>query len=315
MHRIMRPIASLLLIVCGLLVKTDAARSTRHHYPHSLWSHRQSRRNILTFLVASEGLAQSVRMSSLVQDDKDAKDYEYATPILCGLNAIVLLAWNVTGFLQSHNWYNWMASHFLLPSDKSSRRMRPHTIVTAAFSHIDLDHFSSNMAALCVFVPDVVRELGCRRFAYFYISSAYASTIFDSVFFSRYLRTRNNSCSLGASGVLSAVMTFHCLSFPEKIFEFSGVALSAPLGAVVWALNDALRLGSDDKIGHGAHLGGALFGAIVYAVQMLLQSKSRKKFLKWVRDTCCSSERRRQLLNKVLAGADKVIKAIDEDED
>lgn len=316
MRRSRRLITALLLISCGFFVKpTDAARSTHHHRPDSLWSYRQSQRNILTFLVASEGLAQSIRMLSLVQDEKDAKDYEYAAPIICGLNTIVLLAWTVTQFLPSYNGYIWMASHFLLPSDKSSRRMRPHTIVTSAFSHYDLEHFLSNMAALRAFVPGIVCDLGCRRFAYFYIASAYASTIFDSIIFSRHIGTHNYKCSLGASGILSAVMTFHCLSFPKKTFEVSGVALSAPLGALAWAINEALLLRGDDNIGHGHHLGGALFGAIVYSVMTLLQSKSRKQILKWIRNVCCSSQKRRQLCNNVLAAADKVIKSIDQDED
>jgi|Transcript_25702 hypothetical protein len=83
MHRLRRLITALLLISCCFFLKpTDAARSTHHHRPDSLWSYRQSQQNILTFLVASEGLAQSTWMLSLVQDEKDAKDYEYAAPIM-----------------------------------------------------------------------------------------------------------------------------------------------------------------------------------------------------------------------------------------
>jgi membrane associated rhomboid family serine protease len=164
-------------------------------------------------------------------------------------------------------------------------------IVTSAFLHYDLEHFLSNMAALRVFVPDVVHELGCDRFAYFYIASAYASTISDRIIFLRYIGMHNYECLLGASGILSAAMTFHCLSFPKKTFEVSGVALSAPLGALAWAINEALLLCGDDNIGHGDHLGRALFGAIV-SVMTLLQSKSRKQFLKWIRDVCCSSQNR-----------------------
>lgn len=89
---------------------------------------------------------------------------------------------------------------------------------------------------------------------------------------------RNPTHSLGASGVLSAVMIFRCLSLPHDGISVGGITLEAPLAALTWALSDLTLLSCTDGIGHGAHLGGTLFEAVVYAVNIAVCS--RKKMLK-----------------------------------
>lgn len=300
-----------LLLLCFIVKLTGAAR--RMHQPRSFQKYRYSRRNVVTFLVASEGLSQTARLSSLIPGDKEPGANELATNVLFGLNAIVFSVWGAIQFFECLNGFDWMVSHFLLPGDTRNQRKTPHTIATSAFSHIDLDHFFSNMAALRTFVPDVVDVLGCRSFAYFYVASAYASTFFDKLIFSR--SVREPRYSLGASGVLSAVMTFHCLSFSRRSFPVGERTLPAPLAALVWALNDALRLCRDDRIGHGAHLGGALFGALIYVVRMLVREKSRKKLLRWIRDVSRSSRKRRDVWRRVQAAVANVIRSIDDSSD
>jgi membrane associated rhomboid family serine protease len=109
---------------------------------------------------------------------------------------------------------------------------------------------------------------------------------FSTTSFSRGFLKGQNTHSLGASGVLSSVITFTCLSITRRSFTFSGIDIPAPFAALVWAVQDAILLLSDDGIGHGTHLGGDLFGAMVYWTIMLLQTKSRKKFLMWTGDVC-----------------------------
>jgi membrane associated rhomboid family serine protease len=233
------------------------------------------------------------------------------------------MAWFMTQFFESQKGYDWMLSHFMLPLDKKRRRSKPHTVGTSAFSHMDVSHFLSNMGVLCLFVPDLCRDLGCRGFAYFYIASAYASNFFEEAVFSRVFsrvvsRTasffkkyvervfcgeggidhlkgnhedlinelisevldeeqkrvnddkRNRaqkpqySLALGASGILSAVVSFHCLTFPRNAFPIGGRSVEAPVAALLWAINDLVLLHAGDGVGHGAHLGGTLFGIIVY---------------------------------------------------
>lgn len=102
--------------------------------------------------------------------------------------------------------------------------------------------------------------------------------------------------SLGASGVLSAVISFHCLSFPHKTFPIGGTNLGAPLAAFVWAINDLVLLHDpSSNVGHGAHLGGALFGSTMYVVRMAFNAQSRTKVLLWLRDLCRSHETREEV--------------------
>jgi membrane associated rhomboid family serine protease len=298
------------------------------------------------------------------------------------MNAAVLSIWCTARVLGSENVIEWMMSNFMWPEDKQMRRNKPHTVVTSAFSHIDVDHFMSNMEALFTFAPDVILDLGCRRFAYFYIASCYASKFLGEVLFSRtsaFLRllrrlvTFSQKCvnhvyyekngtlsvdseglidevivevteeerleevrvnheleeekrrglvsvkdqprySVGASGVLSAVISFHCLSFPHKTFPIGGTDLGAPLAALVWAINDlaALLHDSSSNVGHGAHLGGALFGLTMYVVRMAFNAQSRTNVWLWLRDLCHSHETRSKAWEAMKGGILKVMRSIDE---
>jgi hypothetical protein len=88
--------------------------------------------------------------------------------------------------------------------------------------------------------------------------------------------------SLGVPGVLSAVISFPCLSFPHNTFPIGGTNLGAPLAALVWAINDLMLLHDpSSNVGHGAHLGGALFGLTMYVSRMALNAQSRTKVLLW----------------------------------
>jgi len=241
-------------------------------------NHGHCARNLVNLVVASEGLARISRIP-VVYDGEQLSTDELVTGVLVGINGAVLLAWFLNIWFESENAMSWMMSNFVRSHDKKRQRARPYTIITAAFSHYNLSHFLSNMGILLHFVPGVVHELGCRRFAYFYISSAYASKFSKEVAFSQGATSRPDpriaECSLGASGVLSAVVTFHCLSFPRDMFRVGWIAVEAPLAAIAWAAQDFLKLNDDDGVGHAGHLGGALFGALVYAVWKILKTETR----------------------------------------
>lgn len=233
------------------------------------------------------------------------------TEVIFGANAVVLAAWWIAIASQKLNGrkdvLKWMEDHFL----EMSNRSIGHTALTAAFSHRDWKHFASNMSALRFFAPDALMALGPRRFSYFYVTAAYAATWFDRCMFSRlpplatllprdlYVELRSKidhflsdesevlpkevpefelsprqgkpTASLGASGILSAVVTYTCLANPQMIVSFGRWAdtdgIPAPVAALIWAAADILYLHSGDNIGHGDHLGGALFGALVWAAE------------------------------------------------
>jgi membrane associated rhomboid family serine protease len=245
-----------------------------------------------------------------------------AAKLLIGMNGFILALWQFAIVLKNEKLLHWMKLNFLCPTDNSLVREFPHTIVTSAFSHIDWNHFFSNMAVLWCFVPSVYRHFqSSRAFYYVYIASALASDLFNNLLFARIpmtlfsensfvttmvemiyseivgsntiaadwvRRNRNDPAqqkgknnvkaeySLGASGILSAMMTYDCLSNTHAKLKVDGIVLSAPKAAAMWALNDFIVLRHADGIGHGAHLGGAMFGAIVHIVRTHLLRQLKK---------------------------------------
>jgi hypothetical protein len=85
------------------------------------------------------------------------------------MNAAILSVWCAARLLDSENVVEWMMSNFLLPEDKQMQHSKPHTVVTSAFSHIDVDHFVSNMGAegLPIFtLHPVMRQSFSTRFCF-----------------------------------------------------------------------------------------------------------------------------------------------------
>jgi len=128
------------------------------------------------------------------------------------------------------------------------------------------------MAALYAFAPDIVSLLGYRNFAYFYMASVYGSELFDCRVISR-LQRQTAKYSLGASGVICALVSFYCLSFPQATFLVGGLPLKAPVCALVWATMDFVDLGKQNGIGNGAHLGGYVCGFLIWFARALKAGK------------------------------------------
>ncbi len=146
---------------------------------------------------------------------------------------------------------------------------RVWTLVTAAFSHIELWHLLFNLVVLASFGPVVERLLGTATFVRFYLAAAAVSSLTHSLT-SAFLLGRPGLAALGASGALSAVLMLFALTFPRhKILIFGIIPVPALLGALafvgldLWGLVAQSR-GGGLPIGHGAHLGGAAFGAAMY---------------------------------------------------
>ena len=177
---------------------------------------------------------------------------------------------------------------------------RPHTVLTSTFMHPTLKHFLINMLEATFVIPSIVRLfsyrkshtnllLGYRRFAYFYIGSAYASTFLDDRFFSylsnykeaparqplllqfrRFVSlfvglrsgpTRLTPASFGASGCVSAAMMFFFLS-RECLWQ----KILVPLLILASDLYPLLYGTKDENIHHGVHLGGFIYGCLIWFI-------------------------------------------------
>jgi rhomboid-like protein len=183
---------------------------------------------------------------------------------IIAINVGVFLLWRLAAARPPLE--RWLEANFLV-SLAHLRDGRPWTLFTAVFSHAELFHLALNMMALGSFGRLFEQALGGKRFLVFYLVGALVSSLTHCALS---LAGWPDVPALGASGAVSAVVILFALIFPgHKIYLFGFVPLPAWLATglfVAWDLWGvvAQRDGGGLPIGHGAHLGGALWGAAFY---------------------------------------------------
>jgi membrane associated rhomboid family serine protease len=191
------------------------------------------------------------------------------------INVAVFFLWWLSPFLNP--WF--MLQNFLV-SWTGLTEGRLWTLLTSVFSHNMLFHIFLNMYAFFGFGTVVENVLGSRRFVRFYLLAGMTASLCHCLV-SSFLLHDPSLPALGASGAISGVILLFSLMFPqERIFLFGFIpipALSASfmiVGLDVWGLIEQ-TLGSSLPIGHGAHLGGALFGFLYYLLVIKRSSSYR----------------------------------------
>jgi len=186
-------------------------------------------------------------------------------PVIVALNIVVFLLWQLAGVLPALR--NLMTENFLTgwPLLKAGYVW---TLLSSEFSHYEWWHIGINMVVLWSFGSIIERLLGARRFLEFYLSAAVVASLLHCL--TSVLIGRPNTMALGASGAVSALLLLYALVFPkQKILVFGIIPVPALVGALafvgldLWGLFAQSR-GGGLPIGHGAHLGGALCGALYY---------------------------------------------------
>lgn len=135
-----------------------------------------------------------------------------------------------------------------------------HAIITSGFVHGGFLHLLLNMWVLYMFGSELERILGSIGFLIVYGVSLILGSIYPLVKY----RNRTDYIAIGASGAVSGIVFSFCLYNPfAKLF-----LIVFPMPAFVFAI---LYVGYSiyamkrikDNIGHEAHLGGALGGALI----------------------------------------------------
>jgi len=193
-----------------------------------------------------------------------------AVPVIIGVNVVVYLAWQVAA--HGSDLWAFLGTNFLVSTDRLAQGML-WTLITAAFSHMELWHLALNMVVLWSFGSVLERLWGVRLFVAFYLVSAVVSSA-SHCLVSSVVIGNDTIAALGASGAVSALLLAFALLFPKhKILLFAVVPVPALAGALFFVALDVWGLIAQGKgvplpIGHGAHLGGALCGAVFYAVYL-----------------------------------------------
>lgn len=153
---------------------------------------------------------------------------------------------------------DFMAANFLV-SLAHLRAGHVWTVLTAEFSHMDINHFIFNMLALWVFGRSTAEVLGPWRFLQLYVVGAIISS---AGFLAYQAMTGGDAPSLGASGAVMAIAVVFAAMFPDtRLLIFGIVPASAPVVVAGYTVLDLLGLArTGDGIAHAAHLGGAAYG-------------------------------------------------------
>ena len=140
-----------------------------------------------------------------------------------------------------------------------------YRLISSGFLHGSQTHLLVNMLTLYFFGPELEKELGTGMFAVVYFISLLGGGLWSL------MENRRNPrySALGASGAISGVLIAYSLLKP---FDILLLFLVLPMPAIVFT---ALYIGysmyasvyqKNSRIGHDAHLGGALAGGLVTAL-------------------------------------------------
>ncbi len=143
------------------------------------------------------------------------------------------------------------------------RRKEYYRIITSSFLHGDPMHLLFNMVTLFFFGPALEHLMGTGNFAVLYFGSQLGAEAVTIWFKRRNLDYR----SLGASGAVSGVVVGFSLYAPfSLLYIFGLIPIPAILFAALFILYSIFAMGGRGRIAHEAHLGGAVFGGILFAI-------------------------------------------------
>lgn len=211
-----------------------------------------------------------------------------------GISASVFLAWqyafreqgNPLAHSESWRWLDrrlparalkrtqqFLEENFLLKY--GDEQIRPWTLITSAFSHKDLGHFTANTLAfnsLCNLLQFLVPPL---HFVGLVLTTGIAGSAGWLFHQSRSKFPNRRMRALGMSGITSGMGIATAVLAPQADVSIMGFSVPIWVGLGGYAAWDVALLESENsKTGHAAHLGGALAG-LIYAAVLSAQGVGR----------------------------------------
>ncbi|MBC76582.1 MAG: hypothetical protein CME64_11265 [Halobacteriovoraceae bacterium] len=181
------------------------------------------------------------------------------------INIGVFLSWQYSFYEGS---LQFMAQNFLVSWDALAKG-RFWVLLSSAFSHNAFFHIFINMFVLHSFGTIVIQITGRKAFLVFYLVAGVSGSFLHAAT-SYFLLQEPYLNALGASGAIAGIILLYALLFPKKKILLLGfIPIGAIWGALLfvgvdlWGLIAQTR-GGGFPIGHGAHLGGALMGALYF---------------------------------------------------
>jgi membrane associated rhomboid family serine protease len=208
-----------------------------------------------------------------------------AIQVLIGINVLIWIAWLFAERGGPGSAFrDFMIENFMVSYEGVLGYGYVHTLITSAFSHIDLMHILFNMLALWFFGTDVENRYGYRNFIALYVICGMAGSALHvlSSMFGSYAQF---GPALGASGAVMGIAVVAAFVNPHRIFLFMFV-IPMPLWVLV-SLYVLMDLVSAVQGSHGianfAHLGGALAGFLMHRFDVRIFGDGYRSFNVWDR--------------------------------
>ncbi len=155
--------------------------------------------------------------------------------------------------------------YLVAPGNPAELIYKPWSLITQMFTHANFGHFFFNMIVLYFSGRIFTQFFGQRRLLLTYFLGGIFAYVFHVVAYYSLpaLMAQGAPNILGASASIMAIFVASAVYQPSYIVHFFGV-LRVPLFllAAIYVVGDLLGVGTNDKIAHFAHLGGALFGGL-----------------------------------------------------
>jgi len=196
-----------------------------------------------------------------------------ATMVLIAINCVMWMVWRF-GIDNPDILGAVLIKHFATSPSGVLDDLRLHTLVTSAFSHIEIWHLIGNMFFFWMLAEDVERIYGYRNMFVLYLFGALlAGMAHVGINFIHPV-----GVAIGASGAVMAVAVVAAIFDPKKTILAFGI-IPVPLGAlvIIYIVLDLIGgldgnrnalSGGGKAIAHAAHLGGALGGFIFWKLDL-----------------------------------------------
>ncbi|XP_038687896.1 RHOMBOID-like protein 12, mitochondrial isoform X2 [Tripterygium wilfordii] len=184
-------------------------------------------------------------------------------------NVAVFMLWRIAD-------RRFMVENFMISLD-NIKSGRVHTMITSAFSHIDLEHIISNMIGLYFFGMNIGRTFGPEFLLKLYLAGAIGGSVFYLVHHALMASSSkgqgmsafdpSRTPGLGASGAVNAILLLDIFLHPKATLYFDFIIpVPAMLLGIFLIGKDILRIiEGESNISGSAHLGGAVVAAIAWA--------------------------------------------------
>ncbi|MBL4710520.1 MAG: rhomboid family intramembrane serine protease [Flavobacteriales bacterium] len=193
------------------------------------------------------------------------------------IKVLFLVFWLMQGGSSPNEWAQ---NYLAIPSDLSQLILRPWTLITYMFLHLDIWHLLGNMLWLYFLGQLFVQFLGERKLYTVYLAGGLAGASLYILFFNIFPVFESISSSaiaLGASAsVMAVVVAIGTYSPNYEVRLFGMLAVKLKYIALFSFIMDVLRISNSNSGGHIAHIGGAILG-FFFAKQWL----KGKDITKW----------------------------------